>query len=665
MGKKYTELQTRKLISAYGGVGSILETVDGALKLKEFDKWKFFAMIARGKEELEENQIIEDERLLQRLRYYFKNLTTIAKVPSNYSKFHNSSIPALRNHIISAEYFPKWMYCNKCGRFKHIDYWFKGWYNVYSNDVNKNRESFQPPVCYKCYTMAKEKKEKRKFFKLEQVRFIMTAPNGEINDLPWHLWTNRTDKSEQKKGNEIPKFFKDFDTCCNKQDLYYTKSERFSGFSGVQIKCKNQDCKTKGRPYSLAGLFALRYPHFTNKEISTVKDKNGIEILDKFGKAQKIFYKPVIRSSNSVYYPLITNSLFIPAQSISKKIREKILTLYNDADLNAEEIRAKLLSKHSVNLKVKQIEEVISPNENAFILENDYRLKEYDFLLSNNQETNKNLIIEPTSSDSLKVLKINKLLRLKRLKLSSVQTGYSRQEPIDKDLYAELSMDEYVRPEKGIKAKYTSTKGSETTILPGIESFGEGIFIDFDHESINDWYESFKDNSKLKKRIELILENMTSSDYRINDEKKRMLDNPAYLSKFILIHTLSHILIKELEFLTGYPSISMQERLYINEKEMQGVLIYTIAGAEGSYGGLVRQAEPKRFIKILHSAIQRAKDCASDPICYNSDGQGIGGLNLAACYSCSLLPETSCEEFNSYLDRTLIVDKDIGYYKDL
>ncbi len=95
---------------------------------------------------------------------------------------------------------------------------------------------------------------------------------------------------------------------------------------------------------------------------------------------------------------------------------------------------------------------------------------------------------------------------------------------------------------------------------------------------------------------------------------------------------------------------------------MQGVLIYTMAGAEGSFGGLVSQSNPERFVKIVESALERAKDCASDPICYNSEGQGIGGLNLAACYSCSLLPETSCEEFNSYLDRALLIDKDYGFY---
>jgi hypothetical protein len=137
------------------------------------------------------------------------------------------------------------------------------------------------------------------------------------------------------------------------------------------------------------------------------------------------------------------------------------------------------------------------------------------------------------------------------------------------------------------------------------------------------------------------------------------------LTMFILIHTFAHILIKELEFLAGYPAASLQERLYINQNDMQGVLIYTIAGAEGSYGGLVSQANPERFAKIIVSALVRAKDCASDPICYHSDGQGIGGLNLAACYSCGLLPETSCEEFNSYLDRAVLIHREYGYFREI
>ena len=31
---------------------------------------------------------------------------------------------------------------------------------------------------------------------------------------------------------------------------------------------------------------------------------------------------------------------------------------------------------------------------------------------------------------------------------------------------------------------------------------------------------------------------------------------------------------------------------------------------------------------------------------------------MAVCYSCALLPEPSCEEFNSFLDRALLIKKE-------
>jgi hypothetical protein len=79
----------------------------------------------------------------------------------------------------------------------------------------------------------------------------------------------------------------------------------------------------------------------------------------------------------------------------------------------------------------------------------------------------------------------------------------------------------------------------------------------------------------------------------------------------------------------------------------------------------VSQANEQSFSRILKSALYRATDCASDPICYNTeDGQGVGGLNMGACYSCCLVPENACEEFNSFLDRSLIIDSEYGYFKN-
>jgi len=57
---KYEIIQTRKIISSYGGVGSIVETPNNSILIEPFNKWRFF------KDEVFENErfYIEDKRFL-------------------------------------------------------------------------------------------------------------------------------------------------------------------------------------------------------------------------------------------------------------------------------------------------------------------------------------------------------------------------------------------------------------------------------------------------------------------------------------------------------------------------------------------------------------------------------------------------------------------------
>ena len=102
---------------------------------------------------------------------------------------------------------------------------------------------------------------------------------------------------------------------------------------------------------------------------------------------------------------------------------------------------------------------------------------------------------------------------------------------------------------------------------------------------------------------------------------------------------------------------------------MSGILIYTASGdSEGTLGGLVRQGRPDVFPRMFKKAIESAMMCSNDPVCSLSMGQGRDSLNLAACYSCTLIPETSCEEFNVFLDRAVVVgtfdNNHIGFYSN-
>ena len=143
----------------------------------------------------------------------------------------------------------------------------------------------------------------------------------------------------------------------------------------------------------------------------------------------------------------------------------------------------------------------------------------------------------------------------------------------------------------------------------------------------------------------------------------------------IMLHTFAHLMINELVFACGYSSASLRERLYVSRgdgRNMAGVLIYTAAGdSEGTMGGLVRMARTDRLRPVFASTLSDAHWCSTDPVCMEAGahGQGPDSCNLAACHGCALLPETSCEEFNRFLDRGLVVgtfdDPSLGFFSDV
>jgi hypothetical protein len=324
--------------------------------------------------------------------------------------------------------------------------------------------------------------------------------------------------------------------------------------------------------------------------------------------------------------------------------------MYVDNGLDISLIIQFVNQQNNIELTQKVVQEIIDNsfdlNINTALNEEQYRWDEYKFITSIEENfREKDLICNKVPHELFDNYKISNIYRIDRLKVTTTQTSFTRQKPIDKDAFLDAKL------EGDIQRKYTSSFGERTYYLPAYESFGEGIFIQLDIEKLIEW----EQNESVNTRIKSLKTNFSNSFLGQNSTKE-------ITPRFVLIHTLSHLIIKELEFLCGYPAASLQERLYIS-KRMSGFLVYTVAGAEGSYGGLVSLCKTNQIGELIKSALHRAKDCSSDPICYDTDqqGQGTAGLNLAACYSCALLPETSCEEFNSFLDRWLVIDENNGF----
>lgn len=183
---------------------------------------------------------------------------------------------------------------------------------------------------------------------------------------------------------------------------------------------------------------------------------------------------------------------------------------------------------------------------------------------------------------------------------------------------------------------------------PAIEQFGEGIFLRFDEQALRTW----EGNAAVQQRTQHWIDRAAKLKNRrvVIDEL-----NPRY----VLLHTLAHLLVRRLEFQSGYSASSLSERIYASNDgpdPQGGLLIYTSSGdAQGTLGGLVRLGEARYFSRLLLGAVEDADRCSNNPVCAESRGQGMNSLNLAACHACSLTSETSCERNNIYLDRKLLV----------
>ena len=133
--------------------------------------------------------------------------------------------------------------------------------------------------------------------------------------------------------------------------------------------------------------------------------------------------------------------------------------------------------------------------------------------------------------------------------------------------------------------------------------------------------------------------------------------------RYILLHSISHALLRQISLECGYTAASLRERLYCKlpgdeHGPMAGILIYTSASdSEGTLGGLVKLGEPLTLGRHWQQALEAVRICGSDPLCSESMPVGEGwGIHGACCHSCLFVSETSCERGNRYLDRSTLVE---------
>jgi len=526
--------------------------------------------------------------------------------------------------------FPSWMFCPSCRAMKQIT-------AKISQDLKGD-----VPRCdnNKCKGFKK--------FKLQPVRFVIACEHGHMDEFPWWKWTH------SKNSENIA----DNGNCQNNRLFFRVRQGVGAGWDSLVVKCScgasrslsdlngnpdalksiGQKCRGK-QPWQAEGdLECGETPRVSQRNASNIYQPVIVSAIDieaqdaqpaDVGLKNKIensdLYNPLIRyfeerGSDDEYFQSMATVL---CKEFGCSINEIINTLEPN-DANAESISDKPKSIYEINQSLK-IEEYSS-----FFKD----IKTSKFI---NQVEDINQLLEIDNSKLFAKL-IGHISLVKKLREVRVFKGFNR-----------LQFD----PGK-IVSPVTSPDW-----LPAIEIYGEGIFLALDEDSLNEWYKKYK--SSIDSKMDSIAGRYVAKGY-----EERF---GPFHAKFVLLHTLSHLLIRQLSFESGYNASSLRESIYFSDErdeKMLGILIYTAdSDSEGSLGGLVRQGQLQRLLPTILLALQKSSWCPSDPVCKESAGQGNDGLNQGACHACSLISETSCSHLNSLLSRSLLIDEDFGYFKDV
>lgn len=240
----------------------------------------------------------------------------------------------------------------------------------------------------------------------------------------------------------------------------------------------------------------------------------------------------------------------------------------------------------------------------------------------------------------------DRLVLVHRLREVRAYAGYRR-------ITSDPSRGEFMWPSRSADAR-----GLGVSWLPAHEVIGEGIFLDLAPSAVTTWLSAQVDAETRRRRDGVATQ--FSRSYLSAGASAVTMRQP----EFVLLHTFAHLLIREMAYSAGYSSASLRERIYAGEdagRRRMGILIYTAEGdSEGTLGGLVRLGAPQRLAGTIARLAERAAWCGQDPVCRESVGQGMHGLNLAACHGCSLVSETSCGHGNVLLDRNAIASGRAG-----
>ena len=551
--------------------------------------------------------------------------------------------------------FPKWGFCKQCK-----------WLQPHKEYAAKEDGFF-------CKTHSK-------FGELLPARLVVVCKHGHLDEFPWVEWAH------SNRDKPVP--------ICKEPKLKWKGGTFSSSLSSYKIECECgavnslRDATNREEGIQLYNAIEDKfYTHSCTGQLPWLKQEEQCKAVKKDGTLDntktEIAFGMIARAT-SLYYSKVIRGIIIPelAHPIVKYLQTKEYETkkasYREVDENiSNEKIAELILKSNKDFQIKSYtkEKILdfmnklSERENTLQLETELDLKkiEYDDLQRNETEhdldeaeIDEEIVIKDVELNDTHKKIFEHVRQLPILTALEVSRYFTRLSPP-----GEISQVTENRKYDICKLQITNGKTKygqpikTKDWLPCVVKKGEGIFMVFNGDFIKNCL-----NDPVNDRLHSMIKNHEDWVEVSNWASDSIID-----PQFILIHSISHLLIKELALASGYNEASISERIYSSEN-MRGLLIYTTSAGDGSLGGLVRQIDLE---KIINNALRNKKVCSRDPICISEDPTRMRdkGLSLhlrqngSACFGCMMLPETSCENFNKMLDRKILVDEDFGIVRQI
>lgn len=453
-------------------------------------------------------------------------------------------------------------------------------------------------------------------------RFITICENGHMNDFPWTWWVHR--------GNT---------GCKGKLRMYSTGNT--STLADMWVECT--ECSAKR---SMSGA--------TQRENFEGMSCSGHHPFRPNHKNEHC-NKPLLpsqRGASNVYFSVSRSAISIPPwiNPLYNLIDEHLRDIELAETLMADDGITKIYEMYFSNYPRDEFDAALQRRRDNITEFTEIKQMEYDAITHHADpayaSNKKHFKAEEENVPSYLKKYFSRVIRITRLREVKVLLGFTRVDAPDPDADNQPNV---VYLNKGKTEKW----------LPAAEINGEGIFIEFNRATINEWLkDSAMKNLSLK----------YAECYKEFCESKGWILTVLRDARYVLMHTFAHLMIKQMSMSSGYSSSAIRERIYFGDK-MSGILLYTgSADKEGSLGGLVELGTIGKLNVLMRDAFQEALLCTNDPECLNNTPAG-NNSNGAACHSCCMISETACENGNRMLDRGLVVPlvgrENQSYFKEL